>query len=151
MHVYMNTSTSYVVTMRSLSIPPFRLCGGNLEMLQGRALELDNICQEISIKDLCKRLWASPLSEEKVFELRMREKELTVSTATSQLTTGCLSALHETSLGTSRDSAQSSFRGAVLSVSPKYCCLGVLARETVLLHHHFNTPHLEALRYFHPN
>lgn len=81
----------------------------------------------------------------------MREKELTVSTATSQLTTGRLYALRETLLETSRDSAQRSFRGAVLSVSPGYCCFGILARETLPLHRHFNTPHLEALRYFHPN
>lgn len=53
-HVCTNTSTSGPLLTRSLPIPPFRLCGGNLEMLQGRALELDNICQETSTKDPCK-------------------------------------------------------------------------------------------------
>lgn len=33
-------------------------------MLQGRALELDSTCQEISTKDPCKRPRAPPLSEE---------------------------------------------------------------------------------------
>lgn len=55
LHVHRNAGTSSLVLMTPLTIPPCRLCGGNLEMLQGRALELDNICQEISIKDLCKR------------------------------------------------------------------------------------------------
>lgn len=50
-------------------------------MLQGRALELDNTCQEISIKDLCKRPWAHPLSEEHEFELPRRGEELPVSAA----------------------------------------------------------------------
>jgi len=88
-------------------------------MLQGRALELDNICQEINIKDLCKRPWASSLSEEKEFKLPMREKELTVSTATAQLTTGCLYALHETSLETSGDCTEVFQRNCVVSVPQK--------------------------------
>lgn len=32
-----------------------RLCGGNLEMLQARVLELGNICQETSTKGPCKK------------------------------------------------------------------------------------------------
>lgn len=64
LHVHRNASAPWLGIMSSLSIPPSRLCGGNLEMLQGRALELDSTCQEISTKDRCKRPWARPLSEE---------------------------------------------------------------------------------------
>lgn len=72
-HACMNTGPSQLVLMVCLSIPPFRLCGGNLEMLQGRALELGNICQETNTKDRCKRPQAPPLPEEKELELLTRD------------------------------------------------------------------------------
>lgn len=90
MHAYMSTSPSQLVLMVSLSIPPFRLCGGNLEMLQGRALELGNICQETNTKDRCKRPQAHPLPEEKELDLLARDRELAVSSAPSWLTMGAL-------------------------------------------------------------
>ncbi|POI35707.1 hypothetical protein CIB84_000541 [Bambusicola thoracicus] len=67
-----------------------RLCGGNLEMLQGRALELGNICQETNTKDRCKRPEAHPLPGEKELDLLTRDKELAVSSAPSWLTMGAL-------------------------------------------------------------
>lgn len=90
MHAYMNTGPSQPVLMVSLFIPPFRLCGGNLEMLQGRALELGNICQETNTKDRCKRPRAHPLPDEKELELLTRGKELAVCSAPSWLTMGAL-------------------------------------------------------------
>lgn len=87
-------------------------------MLQGRALELDNICQEISIKDLCNRPQAHPLSEEKEFDLLARDNDLTVSPALSQLVTGWLHALHQTSLGASGDAAQRSLEELGLQCPP---------------------------------
>lgn len=143
----MSASALSLLMTRSLSIPPFRLCGGNLEMLQGRALELDNICQEISIKDLCKRPWASPLSE---FELPERERADCVRSD--------LPADDGASLCTARDFAGSQQRfcrgvfqrSRVVGV-PQYRCSDVLARETLLPHRRFNTPHVEARRYLHPN
>lgn len=59
-------------------------------MLQGRALELGNICQETNTKDRCKRPQAHPLPEEKELDLLARDRELAVSSAPSWLTMGAL-------------------------------------------------------------
>lgn len=59
-------------------------------MLQGRALELGNICQETNTKDRCKRPRAHPLPDEKELELLTRGKELAVCSAPSWLTMGAL-------------------------------------------------------------
>lgn len=75
-HVCTNTGTSRPLLTTSLPIPPFRLCGGNLEMLQGRALELDNICQETSTKDPCKALSDSSLCRDRVWTADKRQKRL---------------------------------------------------------------------------
>lgn len=143
MHAYMSTSPSQLVLMVSLSIPPFRLCGGNLEMLQGRALELGNICQETNTKDRCKRPQAHPLPEEKELDC-WRETE---NWRCPQHHPGWRWVPFCTAwaaLGAPRGGAGRSVRGAGFAVTHRPlsqyagCCRAVPS-----------APHLDALRYFH--